>query len=50
MKTVYYEVGYISGKRFNVCERTTALKEAEVIAQRVSARYGERVCIRGWVK
>ena len=49
MKMVY-EVGYISEKRFTVCERTTKLSEVEGIMERLSARYGEAVCARGMLK
>lgn len=47
---VCYEIGYISGKRFNLVERTTSFAEAQEIAHRLSAKHGESVCIRGWVK
>lgn len=50
MKSVWYEVGYISGKRFKLVERTTSFVEAEEIAHRLSAKYGESVCVRGFVK
>lgn len=50
MKSIWYEVGYISGNRFKLVERTTSFAEAEAIAHRLSEKHGESVCVRGWVK